>query len=434
VRGSAHGASFRGRYNSADVRPSRRRVKAFPRSDTRPAASGALRAGAVVVAGLTSAIHIGKLPAALPVLQADFGLSLVQVSWMVSLFMLGPALVGGIAGSLADRFDARRTMITGLLLSAATSAFGAFASSPASLFASRALESVSYLMTVLPAPALISRLVPRAQVRGWLGAWSAYMPAGMGIALLSTPALMAGVGWRGVWLVCAALSILAAALVALVHPTADSEDASAGAARVRIGPLVRQTLHSRGPWLLALCFLFYAGQFTAIFSFLPSIYQDAGLSPQWSASLTAAAVMISMSGNLAAGFLLQHGVSRSTLVAFGGLAMATCAWLAFGSSFGFASRYAGILLFAASAGFIPGTLFATVPFYAPSQDAISTTVGMMQQGSSIGQLLLPPAVAALAQYAGGWQTIWIATGAAAMVTVAIGLAMRRYEAARRRPG
>jgi hypothetical protein len=105
--------------------------------------------------------------------------------------------------------------------------------------------------------------------------------------------------------------------------------------------------------------------------------------------------------------------------------MAACAWLAFGSSLGFASRYASILLFAASAGFIPGTLFATVPFYAPSQEAISTTVGMMQQGSSLGQLLLPPVVAALAQYTGGWHSIWIATGAAAMVTVAIGGKMAR---------
>ncbi len=395
-------------------------------SESEPAASGAARAGVVVLAGLTSAMHIGKLPPALPVLQADFHLSLVQVSWMVSLFMLGPALIGTIAGSVADRFDARRTMIAGLILSAATSVYGAFASSPGSLFASRALESVSYLMTVLPAPALIARLVPRARVRGWLGAWSAYMPAGMGIALLATPALMDAMSWRAVWLACAALSVLAAALVALVHPTQRSDDAPSGiATRVRIAPLVRQTLRSPGPRLLALCFLFYAGQFTAIFSFLPSIYLDAGLSTQWSATLTAIAVMISMIGNLAAGFLLQHGVSRAALVVAGGIAMAACAWLAFGSSLGFASRYASILLFAASAGFIPGTLFATVPFYAPSQEAISTTVGMMQQGSSLGQLLLPPVVAALAQYTGGWHSIWIATGAAAMVTVAIGGKMAR---------
>jgi len=379
----------------------------------------------VVAAGLTSAMQIGKLPPALPVLQAEFDLSLLQASWMVALFMLGPALLGTIGGSIADRFDARRTMIAGLLLSAAASAFGGLAPSPGLLFLSRAIESVGYLMSVLPAPALIARLVQPARLRGWLAVWSTYMPAGMGIALLATPALMDRFGWSGVWYICAALSAFAALLVALVHDRT-GEAATEATDRPRIGPLVRQTMRALGPWLVATCFLFYAGQFTAIFSFLPSIYQSAGLSAQWSATLTALAVMASMIGNLAAGFLLHRGVSRAALVAFCGFSMAGCAWFAFGTSAGFAARYAAILLLAASAGLTPGTLFATVPLYAPSRDTISTTVGMMQQGSSLGQLLLPPAVAALAQFTGGWQSIWIATGAAAMVTVAIAAVMARY--------
>lgn len=403
------------------------------RSDARSASGGASRAGAVVFAGIAVAMNVGKLPPALPVLQDEFGLSLVQVSWMVSLFMLGPALIGGIAGSAADRLDPRTSMIAGLLLSALTGALGAFAATPAVLFLSRALESVGFLMTVLPAPALIARIVPRTRVRGWLGVWSAYMPAGMGIALLATPAVMSAVGWRGVWLAASAVAALAATLVALVHPTSPPAEAKTPTPdEARIANLVRQTLRAPGPWLLALCFLFYAGQFTAIFSFLPSIYQDAGLSPQWSATLTAIAVMINMVGNLAAGFLLQHGVSRAALVVGAGIAMAVCEWIAFGSGLAFAWRYAAILLLSASAGLIPGTLFATAPFYAPSLLAVSTTVGAMQQGSSLGQLLLPLAIAALVQYTGGWSSTWIATGLAALVTVAIGFAMAHYDRVRPR--
>src|SRR5690606_30199909 len=177
IRGSAHGASFciGGRsYNRPDVRTQRRRVIAGSGSDSRSATSDAARAGAIVFAGMAAALNVGKLPSALPVLQAEFDLTLVQVSWMVSLFMLGGALIAGIAGSAADRFDARRTMITGLLFTAATGALGAFAPSARVLFLSRALESLAFLMTVLPGPALIAGIVPRARVRGWLGMWSAY--------------------------------------------------------------------------------------------------------------------------------------------------------------------------------------------------------------------------------------------------------------------
>lgn len=425
-------------YNPPDVRTKRRRVIAG--SHARPATHGAARAAAVVFAGIAVALNIGKLPPALPVLQRDLGLTLVQVSWMVSLFMIGPALIGIFAGSFVDRFDARRTMIAGLLLSAATGAMGAFALSAPLLFVSRALESVGFLMAVLSGPPLIARFVALTRVRGWLGTWGAYMPTGIGAALFATPALMALVGWRGVWLVCAAAAAIAAALIAFIQAT-PAPDAvhrtQRGASSppvdtVLVGRLVRETLRSPRAWLLSICFLFYAGQFIGIFSFLPSIYQDAGLSAQWGATLTAIAVLINMTGNLAAGFLLQHGIARATLIAAAGLTMAICEWLAFGSELAFAWRYGAIMLLSAVGGLIPGTLFATAPFYAPSPAAVSTTIGAMQQGSSLGQFAFPLAIAALAQGTGGWGATWIVTGTAALATVAIAWAMGRCDRTRSR--
>ena len=109
-----------------------------------------MRPSVIVGAGVVAALNFGKLPPALPALQAEFGLSLVQVSWMVSLFMIASALLGIAGGSIADRFDPRRVMVCGLLLMASSSAAGAMASTPAVLFASRAFESLGFLLTVLP--------------------------------------------------------------------------------------------------------------------------------------------------------------------------------------------------------------------------------------------------------------------------------------------
>jgi len=164
------------------------------------------RAIVLVGAGMVAALNVGKLPPALPTLQQEFGLSLVQVSWMVSLFLLGSALFGIVGGSLADRFDPRRVMIGGLLLTAFTGALGALAPDATVLFASRALESVAFMLTVLPVPALLRDAVPGASLRGWLGVWAAYMPTGMSAALFFAPALMAVAGWRGAWAFCAAVA------------------------------------------------------------------------------------------------------------------------------------------------------------------------------------------------------------------------------------
>ncbi len=391
-------------------------------------AAGTGRALVLVGAGMVAALNVGKLPPALHELQYEFGLSLVQVSWMLSLFLLGSALFGIVGGSFADRFDPQRVMIGGLLLTALTGALGALASDVSVLFASRALESLAFLFTVLPTPALLRRAVPGTSLRGWLGLWAAYMPIGMGAALFFAPVLMALGGWRGTWAFCAVVAAAWAPLVAATQP----RRAAHAAAPEPIGALALATLRSRGPWLLALCFGFYAGQFMGIFGFLPSVYAEYGVSAQRGASLTAFAVVSNAGGGLAAGFLLQRGFDRATLIAVVGLTMAACAWLAFGSTLDFGWRYAAILALSAVGGLIPGVLFATAPFYAPSIAAVSTTVGLMQQGSGLGQLLMPPAIAALAQYSGGWSSTWIATGAAALVTVALGLAIRRYDAVRPR--
>jgi predicted MFS family arabinose efflux permease len=204
-------------------------------------------------------------------------------------------------------------------------------------------------------------------------------------------------------------------------------EAAAGPGRAPLAANAWATATRIGPWLLALCFLFYAGQFVGIFSFLPSVYADAGAAQSLGALLTALAVIANVAGNLAGGLLLQRGFQRHSLIAFAGVSMALCAWIAFGTEAPFALRYAAIVVLSVVGGLIPGTLFATAPFYAPNPAAVSTTVGLMQQGSASGQILLPPVIAALAQYSGGWSSTWIATGAAAACTVAIAAAIRSHD-------
>jgi len=413
--------------------PDRKAAAASTRSET-----GFGPASIVVGAGVVGALNFGKLPPALPSLQLDFGLSLVQASWMVSLFMFGAALFGIAGGSIADRFGPRRVMVLGLLLMGSASAAGALATAPALLFVSRAVESIGFLLAVLPGPALLRQVVPAASLRGWLGAWAAYMPAGMGFALIVTPGLMAVGGWRAAWWAAASMALLWAAMIVFALPRGSSASDSASAASTHparsLAHNALATAGSVGPWLLALCFLFYAGQFVGIFSFLPSVYVDAGVAPAVGALLTAIAVIANMAGNVAAGLLLQRGFQRQSLIAFAGVTMALSAWLAFGSGAPFAACYAAILLLSAVGGLIPGTLFATAPFYAPSPSAVSTTVGLMQQGSGLGQIALPPVIAALAQYSGGWSATWIATGAAAMVTIVLAWVIARYDRIRLRIG
>jgi CP family cyanate transporter-like MFS transporter len=68
-----------------------------------------------------------------------------------------------------------------------------------------------------------------------------------------------------------------------------------------------------------------------------------------------------------------------------------------------ALRYLAVLLFSGVGGLIPATLFSLAVRLAPSEHTLSTTVGWVQQWSSLGQFAGPPLVAWVASLAGGWQ-------------------------------
>src|ERR1700674_3796041 len=89
------------------------------------------RISVLVLAGIASAMQIGKVPAALSLLQADFNVGLVASAWILSMFSGLGALFGSLAGLLAARCGSRHVTVASLLVMALASAGGASAHSAA---------------------------------------------------------------------------------------------------------------------------------------------------------------------------------------------------------------------------------------------------------------------------------------------------------------
>lgn len=404
----------------------------------RPAIDPALL---VILAGVSAALHVGKLPPALPVLREALGVTLLQAGFLLSMVQLAGMTLGLAVGLAADGLGLRRSMLTGLWVLAGASAVGGWARGPGELLALRALEGFGFLLVSLPAPSLIRKLVPVARLSAMLGLWGAYMPVGTALALLCGPLAIAVVGWEGWWWGLAALSAGMAFWLALGVPSDGAlRTASAATApavkRQQPAPAwrqrLRQTLASRGPWLVALTFAMYSGQWLAVVGFLPSIYAQAGMAGALVGLLTALAAAVNIVGNVGSGRLLQRGLQPQHLLYTGFAAMSLGALLAFGLP-GSPPwlRYAGVLLFSMVGGMIPGTLFSLAVRLAPSDNTVSTTVGWMQQWSAIGQFAGPPLVAWVAGAAGGWQWTWVVTGLCALAGV---LLARKIADAVRCPG
>ncbi len=372
----------------------------------------------VIFSGVVAALQVGKLPPALPELSQSLGLSLMQAGFLLSLVQLAGMTLALAVGLSADGLGLKRSMLAGLVILGLASAMGATAQSVAALMVWRAVEGLGFLWITLPAPGLIRKLVSEQHLRKLLGYWGAYMPAGTALTLLVGPLWLPEFGWRTWWIFFALLSWGMAFVLWRVVPTDTSSNLAHESIQMATNKPVpwaqrlRETLSAPGPWWVALCFAMYSGQWLAVVGFLPSIYTQAGLSGATLGALTALAAAVNMSGNMASGRLLQRGFHPSGLVAMGFFAMGSGAFLAFAE---FSQslpwlRYAGVLLFSACGGLVPGTLFSLAVRLAPHERNVSTTVGWMQQGSAAGQFAGPPLVAWLASQVGGWQWTWLATG------------------------
>jgi CP family cyanate transporter-like MFS transporter len=393
----------------------------------------------VILGGVSAALHVGKLPAALPALQAAMSISLVQAGFLLSLVQLAGMTLGLAVGLAADGLGLRRSMLAGLLILAAAGAIGGWAQDATSLLCLRAAEGFGVLLASMPAPSLIRRLVQPQRLPAMLGLWGAYMPLGTSLALLTGPLVIGLVGWHGWWWLVAALSLAVAILLLLAVPPDEPLRWKPGiAAPARPGldaqgytwqQRLHQTLSSRGPWLIALSFAVYSGQWLAVIGFLPSIYAQAGLSGTLTGVLTALAAAVNMVGNIGSGRLLQRGAQPQWLLYGGFAAMGFGAVLAYATIGGVGLpplvRYAAVLMFSMLGGMIPGTLFSLAVRLAPNDRTVSTTVGWMQQCSAFGQFIGPPLVAWLASRVGGWEWTWTVTGTCSVAGIFLARAIGR---------
>ena len=388
----------------------------------------------VVLAGVCAALHVGKLPPAIPVLREALGISLVAAGFLLSAVQIAGMTTGLLVGRLADGLGLRRSMLLGLAVLALASAAGAMASGVAALLVLRAVEGLGFLLVVLPAPSMVRRLVAPERMSRVLGLWGGYMPLGTALALLLGPVFTESLGWPAWW---ALLGLLSAAMALWLWravppdpaPVADGR-AAEQSGRAWLRPM-QLTLRAPGPWLVALCFGLYAAQWLSVVGFLPSIYREAAVPGAWVGLLTAGVAAINIVGNVAAGRLLHRGWAPAHLLWLGCASMAVGAAMAFaasvhGTGLPPLGRYGGVLLFSCGGGLIPGTLFSLAVRVAPNDHTVATTVGWMQQWSALGQFAGPPVVAWVAVRAGSWRWTWLVTVACAAGCALLALRLHRH--------
>jgi len=368
----------------------------------------------IVLAGVCAALHVWKLPPALPELQQELGLNLVRSGFMLSLVQLFGMVAGMAVGLFAVRIGLRRSVLWGLTLLALCSALGTFARSEGVMLVFRAIEGCAFLMVAMPAPGLIRQTVHPAYLNRVLSVWGAYLPTGTALILLFGSWILVFTSWRVLWWGLSALTVfiwwLAWTYIPADTVMITSSRRQDAADRFRWWDLIKVTLTSQNVWLMALCFAAYTFQWATVIGFLPTIYNENGISGLLSGVLTGIAAAANIVGNVLAGYFLHRGVRAAMLLITGFLVMEACVLITFSPDVSPVFQYGAVLLFSGVGGLIPGTLFTLAVSCAPSTQTIPSTVGWMQQCNAFGQFVGPPLVAGVVMWAGNWQWTGLVTG------------------------
>jgi EmrB/QacA subfamily drug resistance transporter len=156
---------------------------------------------------------------ALPSIRRDLNASVSGLQWTVAAYTLVLASLLMLSGSTADRIGRRRIFQTGLLTFTAGSLLCSLAPSLGWLIAFRMLQAVGGSMLNPVAMSIITNtFTERAERARAIGVWGGVIGISMALGPVVGGALVASVGWRGIFWVNVPIGLAAVVLTGLFVP------------------------------------------------------------------------------------------------------------------------------------------------------------------------------------------------------------------------
>lgn len=196
---------------------------------------------------LLASLGTSSANVALPTLTQAFGVPFQAVQWIVLAYLLATTtLIVGV-GRLGDLIGRRRLLLTGLSLFAVASAVCGAAPALWLLIAARAAQGLGAAIMLTLALALVGETVPKERIGSAMGLLGTMSALGTALGPSLGGVLIAGFGWRAIFLVNVPLALLA---LLLSHRTLPAD---------RRAPIAeRSSFDTLGTLLLALTLGAYA--------------------------------------------------------------------------------------------------------------------------------------------------------------------------------
>jgi len=181
-------------------------------AETRAAPASHSMAGALAslsLAMLISSLSTSIANVALPTLSVAFAASFPAVQWVVLAYLLAITALIVSVGRLGDLVGRRLLLIAGLALFSAASLAAALAPSLALLVAARAVQGLGAAVMMALTIAFVGETVPKERTGSAMGLLGTMSAIGTALGPSLGGVLIAALGWRSIFLLSAALGVVA---------------------------------------------------------------------------------------------------------------------------------------------------------------------------------------------------------------------------------
>ena len=162
---------------------------------------------AITLGGFLGAFTVSATNVALPMIESEFGVSAVTLSWIPLAYVLGTAAALMPMGRLADLHGHRRSFMWSLRVFTALMLAAGFAPSAGVLMAVRAAQGVAGAMVITTSTAMVTFAYPPEGRGRALGLFAAGPYLGLTLGPVLGGVIIHNTGWRTLFLAAGALSV-----------------------------------------------------------------------------------------------------------------------------------------------------------------------------------------------------------------------------------